>query len=534
METQSAHENAARLKMVLLLLLAAALAWSAFSLYRLGAGIWELLLPALAGAQGSAQGDPWAALAEVEGASWVSMIVWIAVLPVLGKCLLILFKAPWGKDFSWSDGQWMDTDPMALRPGSSLPLAEPLKESMSGYKIGMAVLGAIALLVVVAAAGSIDMPADGASLPPLDLVPLFVALLFASFVGYACAAIFTRRVQFDDAGLCDANFFRSQRVAWSAIKSIDSASGAALAAGPPGAVRATPGDWLLRDTQGRTVLRLDQNMAPQESFEALRRRVVSSSSPSGFGFLDIEAATATTEGSYPPSRARAAELANAPRQSDLATPASQSKRTKEAKRANEEKPANSVHASSASAPKKKRQWTEQEKEAAREASRKSSGARARPEPDRMAKPVSVAQRPKRNLAIYVVISAALTLFLLVIPAASSTYRALWFSFAAERVLGVVVEISPDDVPVLVVEYREVNTSSVGPQRLQSYGSDLYADYRVGDKVGVLYDPVLPGMGARLDLFLELWFGAIFLWIAALVGAAVTRSIAKGLTARRGA
>ena len=511
METQSSHENASRLKMVLLLALAAALAWSAFSLYRLGAGVWELVRLAAAEVSGPTNGDPWAALADIEGITWVSMIVWIALLPVLGKCLLILHKAPWGKDFSWSNGQWMDTDPMAMRPGSGLVLAEPLKESMTGYKVGLAVMGAIAMLALLAAAGSIDMPADGNALAPLDLVPLFGALLFASVVAYASASIFTRRVQFDDAGLCDANFFRSQRVAWSAVADFklgDTSS--APTYGSDGAPSTSQASWLLKDLQGRSIMELSQSMGPQESLNALQRRVTSRSSPSGFAFLDIEAPAPT------PKRAN------------------ETKRPNESKRANEAKPASLARTSSAGTPRKKRQWTEPEKEAAREAARKAAKVRANPEPERQTKAVQSVQRVNRNTPIAVAISALVTLFLFVIPATHASYRALWFKFAAERVQGVVVEIPPNDTPLLVVEYREVNTNNIGPMRLRSFGSDFYADYKVGDKVGVLYDPEQPGMGSRLDLFMELWFSSILLWSLALVGAIVTAVLARGLKPRRGA
>lgn len=80
------------------------------------------------------------------------------------------------------------------------------------------------------------------------------------------------------------------------------------------------------------------------------------------------------------------------------------------------------------------------------------------------------------------------------------FKALWFTYAAERAQGRIVEIKSDRLPALVVEYR-VGQGRV--LRLESDGAEPYGAFKVGDSLTVFYDATDPE-NARPDLFLELW------------------------------
>ncbi|WAR43389.1 DUF3592 domain-containing protein [Methylomonas rapida] len=80
------------------------------------------------------------------------------------------------------------------------------------------------------------------------------------------------------------------------------------------------------------------------------------------------------------------------------------------------------------------------------------------------------------------------------------FKALWFTYAAERAQGRVVEIKNDRLPSLVVEYR-VGQGRI--LRLESDGAEPYGAFKVGDSLTVFYDATNPE-NARPDLFLELW------------------------------
>jgi hypothetical protein len=101
-----------------------------------------------------------------------------------------------------------------------------------------------------------------------------------------------------------------------------------------------------------------------------------------------------------------------------------------------------------------------------------------------------------------------------------SYRSLWFTFGAEHSQGRVVAIR-SGVPQLRVEYR---TASGQQRTIESAGSDLYKNYRVGDAVTVHYDREQPST-VRLDLFVEMWlfptllgvFGGFFFLPVILMG-----------------
>jgi hypothetical protein len=471
METPNAHLNAARLKSLLLALLAAALGWSMYALYLSSQDLWRPLAGAFVDDRSAERPELWSALGEIDGADWLAMLVWLLLIPVLGKCLLVMLKAPWGKDFTWSDGRWTDTDPMGLHAGAGLPLAAPLKESLASLKAGLVVMTAISIFVFVGAVGSIDSlfeeQNEAALAWPLSLLPLCAALLFLSVVAYAGANVLTRRVQFDDVGICDSNFFRAQRIAWSSVAQCRLTDiGDSLPNDSQGSSRGSHPAWVLKDAQGRTLLTLDPGMAPQASLDALRQRADSllgagaGSGAGQFGFLDI----APPE----PVLDHAAQDA-----SELRTDDSHQARQAALRQA-------------------------------------------------MLEHVTRFKSLERGFNRTALISMSLVLVLFLAPALITTYQALWFQFAAARIEGVVVEIPEDSLPSLVVEFK---VPGQPPLRANSDGSDAYADYRVGDRVGVFYDPEQPE-DARLDLFLELWLGPIVMGSLALIMGLIMALIAR--------
>lgn len=87
------------------------------------------------------------------------------------------------------------------------------------------------------------------------------------------------------------------------------------------------------------------------------------------------------------------------------------------------------------------------------------------------------------------------------------YRSIGFVLFADRAEGRIVEIGAG-TPELTVEYT---TSSGQVRRVRSAGSDLYANYAVGDRVRVFYDAEQPA-DARLDLFVEQWMLPLILGV----------------------
>lgn len=92
-------------------------------------------------------------------------------------------------------------------------------------------------------------------------------------------------------------------------------------------------------------------------------------------------------------------------------------------------------------------------------------------------------------------------------AAHTSYRSLWFKYAAERAEGTVVNVSTG-TPDLTVEYR---TKDGEVLRTETGGSDFYKGIAQGGKLTVFYDPQNP-RDARVDLWLEHWITPILLVI----------------------
>jgi hypothetical protein len=106
-----------------------------------------------------------------------------------------------------------------------------------------------------------------------------------------------------------------------------------------------------------------------------------------------------------------------------------------------------------------------------------------------------------------------------------------FRRTAQRIPGVVTEIS-SGTPTLAVEYALPGGAN---QRIESFGSDLYEDVKVGDVVGVYVKPAHPEKG-RLDYFTDAWmlplimgvFGSFF----GIPGLLVARSQLRTYLRRR--
>jgi hypothetical protein len=89
-------------------------------------------------------------------------------------------------------------------------------------------------------------------------------------------------------------------------------------------------------------------------------------------------------------------------------------------------------------------------------------------------------------------------------------RSLWFIGLADEARGRVVEVS-GGTPALSVEYR---THAGQTRVVRTAGSDLYANYVVGDALTVYYDADEPS-DARADLFVEMWLLPIVLGVMGL-------------------
>ena len=454
METQTSHDHAARLKIALLLVLALGMVGAAYALYQLGLQAYERM-------QASAQQQ---ALDDASPISlWIDMLVWLVLIPAFGKALLVARRLHWGADLTWSQGQWLPSDPMALRPGAGAPLAEALRQPIANKKIGLWVIGAIAGMALLGAGGAaaelLEDLFSGGSISPLPLLPLLGALAFAGVVAYAGVILLSSRVQFDDVGLCEANFFRSKRLPWSAVHALRQGGAATYPHAPSS--DSDENAWLLLDAQGRTLMRIANDMTPAQSLAVLQSRV------------------AADAGSWADPAAQQVETTL---QSEEETPAMQALR--------------------------------------------------------LAHQAHVEQFDRGfNRSTLIGMVSVLALFLL--PAAFSTYQALWFRFAAAQAEGEVVELAlvsaeGPKLTSLIVRYEVAGAAaSAKPLRIESDGTQAYAEFKVGDRLRVFYDPQQPE-NARLDLFWELWIGSILLGGVAAVMGLIMALIARGLKPRRAA
>lgn len=137
------------------------------------------------------------------------------------------------------------------------------------------------------------------------------------------------------------------------------------------------------------------------------------------------------------------------------------------------------------------------------------------------------------------IALLLVLALFLLPAAYTTYQALWFKFAAAQAEGEVVEpdlvgCRGDKLTSLIVHYQVAGAAPLAkPLRIESDGTSSYADFKVGDKLRVFYDLQRPE-SARLDLFFELWLGPIALGALAAIMGLIMALLARRFRPRRAA
>jgi hypothetical protein len=298
--------------------------------------------------------------------------------------------------------------------------------------------------------------------PVLMMLVLAVLLLLALHT-----AIRTRSlsIQWDDAGLSETHFFGTRRVPWSAIGGLAPALNPGKStAVPAGAYPDTKVAWIVSDTLGRRVMRLDAGLTPAADLEALRQRI---------------------RRAIDPQLAQFDELAQQGRVDDEAADLDEGDDGEESAMSDASQAA----------------WL-----ATRE---------------RMARQRSL--RDPQNIMML------LTMVLVLLPFLLGTlymcWTAAWFSVAASRVAGEVVEVDRSGVTSLLIEYRAGDGRLL---RVQTDGSDLYAHYKLGDAVQVLYDPRDPA-DARADLFLELWLLPMLLGGLTLVLALAMGLIAWGMT-----
>ena len=137
------------------------------------------------------------------------------------------------------------------------------------------------------------------------------------------------------------------------------------------------------------------------------------------------------------------------------------------------------------------------------------------------KPKSLLHRENRGLLI--------TLVVMVLPFLLGTaYLAcqnLWFIYGAERADGKIVEIKNDGLPSLLVEYKDGNGDIL---YIESDGVESYGAFHINDILTVYYEADKP-KNARLDLFLELWFGTIFMGVITAIVIVVAILIARAMT-----
>lgn len=205
----------------------------------------------------------------------------LGCLPALALAVW-LWRRRWGQDLTWQAGQWIPTDePPAGAPGRSAPPTQVLTETASdrrALRLGVAMFCLVALLVSAGAAFG-----GGASSAEIAIGMAIVLGL----LGLAAAAMLrsrSRRVAWDERGLCDASWFGARRVAWSDAARLDQVNlaeneqrrydQASIGSGEregsrPADVRA----WQLRDAAGRELMLLPWTLEPASAWGTLRRRL---------------------------------------------------------------------------------------------------------------------------------------------------------------------------------------------------------------------------------------------------------------------
>lgn len=384
-------------------------------------------------------------------------------------------KWPWGRDRTWSNGAWRDTKPMAARAGAGALLAEPIREPRGNQRF-WAVLG----VVITLPFALWTLTAIGAH--PLEAgVQLVVLLGILGLSLRSVVKVHTRRVQFDEAGLSDADFFGVRRVPWGAVKSMKLVNLNAKAQRLYDRTRfrdregSRPEDdmgaWDVCSEQGVVLLRLHKNIVPQDALSALRERIQQQLRDGGkdvFGFATQRPAGALIEEAQADGEGRRVLDPNDPRGRKVI----------------------------------------EEHEAI--------GRRM----DQVG-----AELEKRGRSIERVMKGFMALVFL-LPLAGTCYlgyQSLWFKFAAAEAQGRVVSIHP----TLVVEY--LNAAERIVRWSAPHGDSL--DLTVGASVRVFYDPAEPEW-VRLDVFEEMWantllLGGLTLFVGLLAGAVWWGTMRRG-------
>ena len=185
-------------------------------------------------------------------------------------------KWPWGGDRTWTNGAWRDSEATAARAGAGALLAEPIKEP-AGKKVwgllGVAIALPLALWTLTAI---ISLPLEAS-------VQLLVLLVVLGWSLRSVVKVHTRRVQFDQTGLSDADFFGVRRVPWGEIKNMVLVNLNADAQARYARTRLTEregsrpkddwGAWDVCGEQDVVLLRMYKNMVPWDALTALRGRI---------------------------------------------------------------------------------------------------------------------------------------------------------------------------------------------------------------------------------------------------------------------
>jgi hypothetical protein len=352
-------------------------------------------------------------------------------------------KWPWGGDRTWTNGAWRDTEATAVRAGAGALLAEPIKEP-AGKKfwglLGVVIALPFALWTLTAI---ISRPREAG----LQLVVLLAILGFSL---RSVAKAHTRRIQFDEAGLSDADFFGVRRVPWGEIKGLHLVNLNADAQARYSRTRMKDregsrptndwGAWDVCGEQGVVLLRMYKNMVPWDALTALRQRIELQVRGGGGDAIRFGKQPAAPRGPAAPG--------------------------------------------DSNDPRDRKQIEEHE-----EIARRMNQVRA--------------QFGKRGDFVERVMKGFMALVFLV-PLAGTGYfgyQSLWFRFAAAEAQGRVVSIHP----TLVVEYP------VSAERTVRWGDSHAGDsgLAVDARVRVFYDPADPER-MRLDLFDEMWLGTLLL------------------------
>lgn len=207
-------------------------------------------------------------------------------LPVLGHCLTLLLLATvwrwlthyslWGKDVTWLNGVWIETTTSPMRIGLNAMDAEPITEAPGSRK---AVIFWLILFTVIAALVVPGFQTDDANDPLTILYPI-AALGMLSLALYTLAKTYSRTIYQERTGLIDSSLFGIKRVPWSAIaevKRVNLNQDAQRSYDRHHEFSDTRPDTLniykVMDQQGRTILRLSENMSPALAFSALLSRL---------------------------------------------------------------------------------------------------------------------------------------------------------------------------------------------------------------------------------------------------------------------